>query len=133
MKAALFIACLSVLAAAQEAPKPLTSCELVAGRKEYDKKIVTVSGYVDASYHVTLLTNPDCKATITLADSNLLPKDPLYIAYNDGVQAMRLKNENQKFQVVVEGRFNSALLWHGLKGNQLVITRILDTKVEGIP
>jgi hypothetical protein len=131
MRIALLIACLSILAAAQETPNHLTPCELVAGRQKYDKKLVRVSGYVEASYHTTLLASPDCKAAIALADSGSLPKDRLYGTYNEGVQAVRVKNESRRLWVVVEGRFNAALQRHGITGSQLVITRIVDAKFEG--
>jgi hypothetical protein len=131
MRTIFLFACISILVSAQEMPSPLTPCELVAGRREYDRKIVRVFGYVEASYHMTLLTSPDCRAAITLADSISLPKESLYSVYSDGVQAMRAKNEHRKFRVVVEGRFNAALRRHGVVGSQLVITRIMDARFEG--
>jgi hypothetical protein len=122
---------ISILCTAQESPKALTPCKLLAHRQKYDKNVVRVSGYVEASYHTTVLASPDCKAAIALADSRSLPKDSLYGTYSEGVQAVRVKNESRKLWVVVEGRFNAALRRHGITGSQLVITRIVDAKFEG--
>jgi hypothetical protein len=130
MRAILFVLCVVSLGTAQQAAKPLDACRLLSTREQYDNRIVTVSGYVEASYHVTMLTSADCKGGIALADSKSLPADPLYGVYHEGVQAKRVDKNARKFKVVVQGRFRTTLPKARIGGSQLVIMRLLDARFE---
>ncbi len=111
-----------------QVPDSIDVCVLLRSPGKYHGKLVTVRGYVEASYHWTLLTGDDCKGVVALADSAFLKDDPLYAKYHKGVFAARSKELQSRMEVVVRGRFKSALRKDGLVGSQLVIYRILQIK-----
>ena len=91
---------LSVVSATGQ-EKALDVCTLLKSARKYDGKIVVVTGYVQASQHLTGIRSEGCSRGVVLwIDRDSTPDD--FVA---GIDDKRLQLDPRPFRVTVEGRF----------------------------
>jgi hypothetical protein len=115
--------------------KPFLSiCDIRSKPKEYLGQTVTVSGEVEATYHLTGLSSPKCPnvgAALVESASIGQSTEPTIRHFREGVLNSRLCLDDRPFVVTVKGRFGNGKL-RGIPIYRIMIEKVLQAEfVEG--
>lgn len=120
-----FVSMLFLVAA--EGQESMDVCALVNAAKQYDGKTVVATGFIRADHHLTGIQGEGCSRVIVIRyDRDMVPQE-----FADGIEDKRLRLDPRRFNVTVEGKFESKVRAPLGYISRIEITKVLHWEFVG--
>ncbi len=114
-------------------PPTLSICDIRSRPQNFLGQVVTVSGEVEASFHVTDLSSPSCiDFGAALVESHSMRQSAASERFRVELETTRGCTDDRPFVVTVQGRFGTANI-RGLPTYRILVEKVLRAEfVEGL-